>query len=304
MITRSIQAARWFATEPGICTHGPDPAPPGVDPATMTAPLFQTSTFAQSAVCDGDGQSGDRVQVLYVYGEGDDDNYSDYVASIRTWAAEADEIYRESALQTGGQRYLRFVHDSSCVITVTKVEVSQESIDPDGVFNLYYELADLGYGRNDRKYLIFQDVSDLRYCGQGLTFTDDSPSQNNLNNTMSSLAAVYNGCWDDTTTAAHELGHALGAVQESAPNATAYGHCDDEWDVMCYADGPGSVMTVVCTNASNEYRLDCNHDDYFHTDPPNGNYLSDHWNVADSSFWGRVPHQFRSTRHRASTTAK
>jgi hypothetical protein len=76
----------------------------------------------------------------------------------------------------------------------------------------------------------------------------------------------------------------LGAVQASAPNATTNGHCDDEYDVMCYVDGPGVTMTIACSNPAHELRLDCNGDDYFNVSPPSGSYLDTHWNVARSSF--------------------
>jgi hypothetical protein len=76
-------------------------------------------------------------------------------------------------------------------------------------------------------------------------------------------------------------------VQDSAPNYSGFGHCTDEWDVMCYVDGPGVEMTTKCASISHDARLDCNHDDYFHTSPPGGNYLATHWNVANSGFLGK-----------------
>ena len=35
----------------------------------------------------------------------------------------------------------------------------------------------------------------------------------------------------------HEIGHNLGAVQDSAPHSSLAGHCYESLDVMCYADG-------------------------------------------------------------------
>nr|HMN30431.1 Ig-like domain-containing protein [Caldilineaceae bacterium] len=54
---------------------------------------------------------------------------------------------------------------------------------------------------------------------------------------------------------------------------------------MCYSDAPHfPTVRYIC----NQYRftllLDCNHDDYFHTNPPAESYLATHWNVADSEF--------------------
>ncbi|HEX3301601.1 MAG TPA: hypothetical protein VHR64_01890, partial [Thermomicrobiales bacterium] len=183
-------------------------------------------------------------------------------------------------------RWLRFVHDANCNITVTKVTLSPQG--DDDIWTTTDELQALGYGRDDRKYMVFLDKNEYYLCGQGLTYTDDSVGQSNFNNIYTSWAVIYNGCWSDGTTAAHELGHALGAVQDSAPNASGYGHCTDEWDVMCYADGTPLPMRTVCGDYSHDARLDCGHNDYFHTNPPSGNYLATHWNVANSRFLGKT----------------
>ncbi|HRA47455.1 MAG TPA: hypothetical protein PK819_05230, partial [Thermomicrobiales bacterium] len=271
----------------GRCTHGPDTPISGVSPAEMTAPAFHQAGVDDKAVCDGDGTSGKRIQVLYVYSS--TDNYAAYVDSFRYWAAQADLVYQDSAKRTGGARYLRFVHDASCTISVIKVKVSSTANTPGALFTLEDELDTKGYGRNDRKYLIFQDVSSGYYCGIGSMIPDDSPSSSNYNNMWWTTAAVYNGCWADGTTAAHELGHALGAVQSTAPHATAYGHCWDEWDVMCYADGTTHPMETRCSGSStNDRLLDCNNDDYFNTNPGSGNYLKTHWNMASSDFLGKT----------------
>src|SRR3712207_2574130 len=82
---------------------------------------------------------------------------------------------------------------------------------------------------------------------------------------------------------AHELVHTLGAVMSTAPHGTSPGHCYDESDTMCYADGGGKAMQQVCP-PEREYLLDCNSDDYFSTDPTPGSWLDTHWNAADSRF--------------------
>ena len=78
--------------------------------------------------------------------------------------------------------------------------------------------------------------------------------------------------------------HNLGGVQPTAPHATPWNHCTDDYDRMCYTDGSGSTTSVVCPATSHEAVFDCNHDDYFSTSPPAGSYLSMRWNTADSAF--------------------
>ena len=84
--------------------------------------------------------------------------------------------------------------------------------------------------------------------------------------------------------AAHELGHTLGAVNNNAPNASGHAHCTDEWDVMCYKDGAEVVIQTKCPDRAHDDRLDCNHDDYYSTDPAAGSYLANNFNVADNLF--------------------
>jgi hypothetical protein len=95
---------------------------------------------------------------------------------------------------------------------------------------------------------------------------------------------VDSGCWNGST-AAHELMHNLGGVQRSAPNTSGAGHCVDEYDVMCYSDAPNyPTMVIRCPQTSHNARFDCNHDDYYHTNPGSGTYLDTQWNAANSRY--------------------
>jgi hypothetical protein len=323
-----------YRTEAGLCTHGPDAPPKGVDikkdtppavkaapapdptrpggdkdaagPAPSAAPAVDAPAVdataaaadtppaaartpeqaaagqgpaGQTVQCDGDGTTGNRVQVVYVHAPGKD-RYAQYLPSFRKWAADADLIYSQSAEDTGGVRHIRYVTAADCTPTVLNIELPASALSEFSATNR--ALAAKGLDRRDRKYMIFADTQ--VYCGIGTFAGDERPGQNNISNFGPSYGRTDTGCWGGHT-AAHELGHNLGAVNNSAPNTSRGAHCTDEWDVMCYSDSPYYPrMRTVCQNRDYENRLDCNHDDYFHTDPKPGSYLATHWNIADNQF--------------------
>jgi hypothetical protein len=121
------------------------------------------------------------------------------------------------------------------------------------------------------------------FCGIGGFAGDTRKIDGNRSNSGPEYARADSGCWS-AGVAAHELGHTLGAVNNNAPNGSGFAHCEDEWDVMCYKDNANTVIRTVCTDRAHDQRLDCNHDDYYHTNPPAGSYLANNYNVADNHF--------------------
>jgi hypothetical protein len=273
----------------GRCTHGPDTPPPADLLASFPdeLALAEAGHTIASRVCVDDGESGFRVQVLYVRSSSGPDNYASSLKQIRDHAAGANTILQDSAIAAAGQEMnFSFVMTPDCAIDVGNVVVS-----PNAIRNfdaLIRALEQQGYDRVDRIYLMFADTNSAGYCGIGTLWNDDRPTVVNHNNRGPSYSRVdrNGGCWS-AYTAAHELMHNLGGVQDSAPNSSKYGHCIDEYDVMCYVDGPGVVMQVkdACKDRETfESRFDCNNDDYFHPSPPAGSYLASRWNTANNWF--------------------
>ncbi|GAA3239686.1 hypothetical protein ACFO1B_09305 [Dactylosporangium siamense] len=270
-------------TSPVMCTHGPDAAPAGLSVKAGVPALAAAAPAAQSlAVCEGDGTSGRRVEVLYIHGS--TSRYTQYLETFRTLAEGVDTIFNESAKETGGERHVRYVTETvsgACRPVVRDVQIADAALNANDWAPLLNAVKAAGYTRTDRKYLQFVDAN--VYCGIGGLAGDTRKSDANRSNSGPEYARADNGCWS-AGVAAHELGHTLGAVNNNAPNASGYGHCTDEWDVMCYKDGDNVVVRTVCTNRSHDDRLDCNHDDYYSTNPPAGSYLSQYYNVADNLF--------------------
>jgi hypothetical protein len=228
--------------------------------------------------CEGDGRNGKRVQVLYLHDADTKSRYTDFAGSIRNWSAGVDQIFDQSAGETGGSRHIRFVTTPQCNVDVSEVQL------PAGSLNSFTgsikALTKLGYNRTDRKYLMFADTN--VYCGIATYVADNRKGLGNRNNGGPSYGRVDAGCWS-TVMAAHELTDSLGATLTGSPNATGAGGCLDEYDLLCGADRSGRRVREACPR-KHETRLDCGHDDYFSTNPKPGSYLDRNWNIADSEF--------------------
>ena len=282
-------AGGYRITGTDLCTHGPDARPAGrritVQPRSIAATI--ESPLPDAVLCDGDGRSGRRVQAIYARVAGTPSRRSTVIPLIRTAAAGVQSAFLASAARTDGVRRPRWVTDETCRLKVIEVELSDKARKSLGA--TITELQQRGHGRADRKYLVWFD-SDV-YCGIATFWGDDRPTADNLSDTRTGYARVDTACWGWAES--HELMHLLGAVQNSAPHTTygvapgAFGHCTDDYDVMCYPDAVGVTMTVVCPDRGLDAQFDCGDDDYFHTDPPAGSYLAGHWNSADSRWLER-----------------
>ncbi len=257
----------------------------------LGVPMAAASNATSPAVrCDGDGTNGFRVQAMYVVEAGRTNRYASLLPSFKLWAAGVDDVVNRSAALTGGVRNLRYVTEAgsggTCEAKVLNVTVPPGSMSS---FNATISaIQSLGFTDPTRKYMMWTDATSL--CGIATLYPNDGASQANPNNgSYAQYARIDAGCWGlgdgagQHSVEAHEVVHTLGAVNRSAAHSTAAGHCWDESDTMCYADGGGHAMVQVCPSAQ-EYLLDCNTDDYFSTFPDPGSYLDGHWNSADSRF--------------------
>jgi hypothetical protein len=279
-------AGGYRITGTDFCTHGPDEAPAGRRPALLRRSIAATldDPLPGAILCDGDGRSGKRVQAIHARVAGSPSRRDTVLPRIRAAAVEVQSAFLASAARTDGIRRPRWVTSDGCQLSIAEVTLSEKARTSFSATIL--ELQDKGFDRADRKYLVWWDTS--VYCGIATFRGDDRRGAANASEALSGYARVDEPCWGFGE--AHELMHTLGAVQDTAPHTTfgvapgAFAHCTDDYDVMCYSDAPGVVLTVACDDRALDTLFDCGNDDYFHTRPPSGSYLATHWNTADSGW--------------------
>ena len=268
------------------CTHGEDPRIIAGTASADGRVGVESAAPAPPVLCLDDGQSGPRVQLVYVRRNDRPSRLSELLPTFRRLAAEMDLIFNTSAQKTGGTLRIRYVTDANCQVDVDEVVAAPPSLQ--GFGSLIQKMEQAGYDDLDRKYVML--VDDRVYCGVG-TYAGGQLADNRVTEShdFTGYARVDAPCWDPGTMA-HELSHTLGAVQTSAPNTSRGGHCIDEWDVMCYSDEPYEPrMRYVCQDGAQDFRLDCGNDDYFAANPRPGSYLARHWNTARSRYLTEGP---------------
>ncbi|MFI5617908.1 RICIN domain-containing protein [Streptomyces sp. NPDC051567] len=264
-------------------------------PGSLSAPLSAFATPTPPVVapsCDGDGTSGQRVQLLYVRGQNQPDRLDQFRSEFVTRASKINGRFVQTSEARGERREVRYVHDSACVPTVTRVVIPQADMNSHN--GVGQALSNQGYNRNDRKYLFW---AENQGCGLawGPPGGNSNPGHDNVANRSVGYAMISmqtGSCFDAIDIELHELLHTMGAVQSDAPKATSNGHCYFRGDIMCYDDGgiPASPGTLIDCQYPGTSWIDCNRDTYFHPKPQPGSYLSNHWNVANSSFLIRPAH--------------
>jgi hypothetical protein len=242
--------------------------------------------------------------MVYVRASNQPDKLGEYKTYFQERAAQMDARVVASAKKTGGVRHIRFAHDAQCTPTIATAVIDREPASNYGIQNTINELMTKhGFTNNNRKYFIFVDssYSEQLWCGLGGNLRRSGEDASNawnknpaVNNSEQNFgfALVARHCWGNVKAIGdianadvglHELFHTFGAVSPQAPHRTTAGHCSDDQDIMCYKDADGTVLkSNICPTLSHNNLLDCNNDDYFHTAPPAGSYLSQYWNSADS----------------------
>jgi hypothetical protein len=265
-----------------LLTHGPDPRPAGPPASFGGGP----GTSHSDPYCVQSSDYG--VRIVYATPSDKTDNYSTVLQTIRDTVREMNSRLNEAGQEAGGKIVnYRVVCDSTGAISVADEHLTTAST-ADNFSTITTELTNRGYTSSTQKYLVFYDDPVSGFCGQGSLAYDTSLSVNNSNNSGPTFAITYeafSGC-AGSHVPMHELGHALGAVQSTAPHDSGAGHCNDGSDVMCYADGGALQCTTggsQCENTCFDYEhFDCGHDTYFHANPPSGNWLQTHWNIGST----------------------
>ena len=287
-----------------VCTHT------YADPAPTRGPKNGVARVAP--ICHGNGVNGARLQLIYMYIEGQPNRGSEFIPRIvNEWVPAMEGAFRTTSAEQGREIGMR-LHMPGCKIEITTIQIPEDEATPDGgQFSRIANQVRASVNATDRKFHVWFDGPSGGPCGVGETLavipvvgdnaTPANPHNFGVDFPLNPQVAVsfrlpvnvpnwQNGkpaCWGSGAMGAlvevHEVLHTLGAVSVTSPNSNGLGHCRDELDIMCYSEG--GVKTVPRCAVLVEL-LDCGSDDYFNARPPLGSYLSLNWNTANSRYLG------------------
>src|SRR4051812_28264744 len=321
LVARVVQEDEWSAASaPGVAAAlAPAPGDPsgplsetwcGTDPGSPAVGQVSADDTADTVFRSGQAQ----FKVVYAYADGETNRFPQFADRLQ---ADVSLLSRYMAIQSDRTKTIRFDMGTSCGAGYVDIQVlhlpqpkssyvvngapQSATLRPD------VEKAILPTAGRDTAVYADNLRGTNGVAGTALSWLD-ATAAGTPHNTGKLVAAVWgpsttgSGPYVEASTMLHEMGHNLGAVQGSAPHSTGdtAGHCYDEWDVMCYADGgsrgqPGN-LTYPCnkgTGVINE-SWDCGRDDYFSPSPPAGGYLATHWNTYRSAFLGDCASELRA----------
>jgi hypothetical protein len=265
---------------------------------------------SQRVHCETDGSEGRRIVAVYLYPDGQPNDYASHEVDISRTLSVIDEVWDDAA--DPYDQHPRWACDPNNFKPFV-IQSRGPAVGADGAYTFADVLGGLkreNLVSPDRIYLVFADhIGAYPYGGQATVDADDRSGSGNLNNIGPAYAMIdaAKSDWNMRIlwgNAMHELIHALGGVQCSAPHSTCPAresgryHCWDGTDVMCLDDNGsyyrGSdgirgtaddrAIAAYCDPQTPADQIDCGRDDYFNVAPAAGSYLATHWNLTRSSF--------------------
>lgn len=252
-------------------THGPDPVP------AAEAFALAASAAPRDPACIDDPLTEYHAQVIYAHPADKPNRGAELASTLQDLIAEANGLmYMEGALLGAGVDY-RFLCDDAQrpAVHIATIPVATGQGD---YTTLTTALTAMGFTNGHAKYWVWYDDPSACTCG-GIAAAplDTRRDPHNNANGGGYFGATYG--YFSARILMHENGHNLGAVADAAPDSSGAAHCNDGWDVMCYADGGPTANYRGNVCADRQY-FDCDHDTYFHPDPPAGTWVARRWNLA------------------------
>jgi|GEM_PF-3692819 len=258
-------------------THGTDEAYP-FDSNPVPQALASEAVAASAITCTNEKY---RIQAIYLIPADAADESSTYLPLIRQSIQQANDKVAAEAAKFGVSMSLKVACDSNGQPNVRVVR-SQYRLNDVDIQRVDSEMRSKGFYLAGQDNMIWWGGGN---CGGGVAWGngDARPGPENNVNEATGIAITWGKCPFEVSL--HEETHSMGAVLDGAPNSTQNGHCIDDSDIMCYADGgprAGQYRTNVCPspNGSLDYYYDCNNNDYFNPNPPAGSFLANNWNIA------------------------
>ncbi|MBV8527687.1 MAG: Ig-like domain repeat protein [Candidatus Dormibacteraeota bacterium] len=257
--------------------------------ATAAASASTAVAASTTGVC-ADPATHAHVELYYAHFAGQADNFGAHVSDLQNMFNLVDQNYIDyDSKSYGGPDMHLFVEcagDGNPAIHDIALSTTQGST---SFSTIVSDMQNQGHNSSLAHYWVWTDGNPTSgYAGQSSVIGDDSASANNAINSSNAYSVNYgySAAGGGAGIFAHENGHAMGAVQLSAPDSTGAWHCTDGTDVMCYNDGgpaAGGYTSGDCPSAPNGTSiLDCHRDNYFNPCPASGSYLSNHWDIAST----------------------